>query len=64
VVPPVPGGTTVLVPPGAATLAAGPGGGYDALAVSGSVLTVWRLGAGAWVKAQVIDVPINYGSSA
>ena len=37
--------------------------GYDALAVSGSDLTVWRLGAGAWGKAQVIKVPITYGSS-
>ena len=46
-----------------ATLAPGPGGGYDALAASGSVLTVWRLAAAAWAKAQVIDVPIQYGSS-
>jgi len=54
--PPVPGGT--------ATLAPGPAsGGYDALAVSGSRLTVWRLDAGAWAKAQVINVPIEYGSS-
>ena len=51
------------VPPGTATLAPGPGSGYDALAVSGSDLTVWRLGAGAWRKAQVINVPITYGSS-
>ena len=51
------------LPAGTATLAAGPGGGYDALAVSRSVLTVWRLGAAAWAKAQVIDVPIEYGSS-
>jgi hypothetical protein len=51
------------VPAGTATLAPGPGTGYDALAVSGSRLTVWRLGAGAWAKAQVINVPIAYGSS-
>ena len=51
------------LPAGTATLAPGPGGGYDALAVSGSVLTVWRLDAAAWVRAQVIDVPIEYGSS-
>jgi hypothetical protein len=51
------------LPAGTATLAPGPGGGYDALAVSRSVLTVWRLGAAAWAKAQVIDVPIEYGSS-
>jgi hypothetical protein len=31
--------------------------------VSGAKLTVWRLGAGAWEKVQVIDVPITYGSS-
>jgi hypothetical protein len=46
-----------------ATLAPGSGGGYDALAVSGSVLTVWRLTAAAWARVQVIDVPIQYGSS-
>jgi hypothetical protein len=54
------------VPAGTATLAPGPGSGsgiYDALAVSGSRLTVWRLTAGAWVKVQVIKVPIQYGSS-
>ena len=51
------------LPAGTATLAPGPGGGYDALAVSGSVLTVWRLDAAAWARAQVIDVPIEYGSS-
>ena len=51
------------VPAGTATLAPGTGGGYDALAVSGSRLTVWRLGAAAWTKVQVINVPIQYGSS-
>jgi len=51
------------LPAGTATLAPGPGGGYDALAASGSVLTVWRLAAAAWAKVQVIDVPIEYGSS-
>jgi len=51
------------VPTGTATLAPGTGGGYDALAVAGSRLTVWQLGAGAWTKAQVISVPIQYGSS-
>jgi hypothetical protein len=51
-------------PAGTATLAPGTGsGGYDALAVAGSRLTVWQLGAGAWTKAQVINVPIQYGSS-
>ena len=61
--PPVPTGTTVLAPTGTATLAPGVGGGYDALAVSGSVLTVWRLTAADWAKVQAINVPIRYGSS-
>jgi hypothetical protein len=57
------------VPAGTAVLAAGPGGAVDALAVSGSKLTVWRLGgAGAgtatiWSAIQTIGVPIQYGSS-
>ena len=53
------------VPPGTAALGPGPGGGFDALAVSGSKLTVWRLyqGATAWTRTQVINVPIEYGSS-
>ena len=59
--PPVPPGTMTLAPAGTATL--GPGGAWDALAVSGSELTVWQLAKGAWVKAQVIKVPIEYGSS-
>jgi hypothetical protein len=51
------------VPKGTATLAPEADGGYDALAVSGSVLTVWRLAAAAWTKVQAINVPIEYGSS-
>ena len=51
------------VPAGTQTIAPVTGGGYDALAVSGSRLTVWRLGAAAWAKVQVINVPIQYGSS-
>ncbi len=52
------------VPAGTATLAPGSGASpYDALAVAGSRLTVWRLTAGAWTKVQVINVPITYGSS-
>ena len=61
--PPVPSGTMTLAPPGTATLAPGTGGGYDALAVSGSKLAVWRLARGAWAKVQQITVPIVYGSS-
>jgi hypothetical protein len=52
------------VPSGTATLAPGSGAGaYDALAVSGSKLTVWQLTGASWTKAQVISVPIEYGSS-
>jgi hypothetical protein len=53
------------LPPGTATLAPGPGGAADALAVNGATLTVWRLAAGGamWTKAQAIRVPILYGSS-
>jgi hypothetical protein len=70
--PPAPAGTQVLVPAGTqvpgpagtATLAPGSGSpAYDALAVAGSRLTVWRLAAGAWAQVQVINVPITYGSS-
>jgi hypothetical protein len=50
-----------LAPAGTATL--GLGGVWDALAVSGSELTVWRLTKGAWAKVQLIKVPIEYGSS-
>jgi hypothetical protein len=59
-----PAGPQALAPAGTATLAPGSGSaGYDALAVAGSRLTVWRLAAGAWVQVQVINVPITYGSS-
>jgi hypothetical protein len=52
------------LPAGTATLAPGPAPGtFDALAVSGSRLTVWRLAGTAWAKVQVINVPIEYGSS-
>ena len=52
------------LPTGTATLAPGSGSSsYDALAVAGSRLTVWRLAAGAWARVQVINVPITYGSS-
>jgi len=59
--PPVPAGTKVLAPP--AKLAPGTGGSYDALAVTGSRLTVWRLARGAWGKVQQITVAVQYGSS-
>jgi hypothetical protein len=60
--PPVPAGTQVLVPAGTTTLPPG-SGGYDALAVSGSRLTIWQLTGATWAQAQVINVPIAYGSS-
>ncbi|HEY6309325.1 MAG TPA: hypothetical protein VIY52_00745 [Streptosporangiaceae bacterium] len=49
-------------PSGTATLAPGTGG-YDALAVAGSRLTVWQLGSAGWANVQAINVPIVYGSS-
>ena len=59
------------LPPATQTLAYGPAGSLDALAVSdgtagpGSELTVWRLppAATAWTRGQAISVPIQYGSS-
>jgi hypothetical protein len=51
-------------PAGTATLAAMPGGAFDALATSGGKLTVYQLGAaGGWAMTQTINVPIQYGSS-
>jgi len=51
-------------PPGTAALAALPGGVFGALAVSVAKLTVYRLSAAsAWSRTQVINVPIQYGSS-
>jgi hypothetical protein len=53
------------LPPGTATLALSAAGPAEALAVHGSTLTVWQLAAGgqAWTRAQVVNVPIQYGSS-
>jgi hypothetical protein len=53
------------LPPGTATLAPRPAGGFDALAVQRTRLTIWRLGSGAaaWHTTQVINVPIQFGSS-
>lgn len=53
------------LPGGTATLAPGPAGGFDALAVHRSRVTVWQLGAGSatWRATQVLNVPIQYGSS-
>ena len=53
------------LPPGTATLAPGPTGGWDALAVHSTKLTVWQLPPGrtAWAATQTISVPIVFGSS-
>jgi hypothetical protein len=53
------------VPTHTAVLAAGPAGAIDALAVSGSTLTVWQLASGttAWSRVEAVNVPIQYGSS-
>jgi hypothetical protein len=53
-------------PPAAtAALAFGPAGSVEALAAHGSRLTNWRLarGSGTWRQAQVLLVPVKYGSS-
>ncbi len=53
------------LPPGTATVAFSAAGPADALAVHGSTLTVWQVAAAgqAWTRVQVINVPIEYGSS-
>jgi len=53
------------LPPGTATLAPGPAGTFQALAVHRATLTIWQVSAAgtAWVKTQAIGVPIQYGSS-
>ncbi len=63
-----PGQQWLLLPPMPAhtsVLASGPGKSVDALAVSGSTLTVWQLGRGStvWKKAQTLSVPVQDGSS-
>ena len=47
------------------TLALPSGGGTVALAADAGTLTAWQLSGhpAAWVKAQSIRVPIQYGSS-
>ena len=53
------------LPSETATLAPGPAGGWDALAVHSTRLAIWRLAAraSAWAPAQTINVPIQFGSS-
>jgi hypothetical protein len=54
-----------VLPPGTATLAPAPSGGWDALAVHSTRLTIWQAAPGArtWASAQIIKVPIPFGSS-
>ena len=53
------------LPAGTATLAPGPSGGFDALAVHRTRLTIWQLGPGtaAWRATQAMNVPVQFGSS-
>jgi hypothetical protein len=53
------------LPGGTATLAIGPSGGFDALAVHRTTLTIWQLGPGpgSWHVTQTMNVPIQFGSS-
>jgi hypothetical protein len=53
------------LPPATATLAPVTAGGWDALAVHRTRLTVWQLAPGgtSWATTQTITVPIEFGSS-
>jgi hypothetical protein len=53
------------LPPGTATLAPEPAGGWDALAVHSTRLTIWQLRPGrtAWAAIQTLSVFIQFGSS-
>jgi hypothetical protein len=51
------------LPRGTATLALGPAGQADAIAVHLGTFADWRLGASGWALAQTIQVTIPYGSS-
>jgi len=54
-----------VAPPATATVTPSSVGGFDAFSVSGSRVSVFALAPGdaAWRRAQVIDVPVVYGSS-
>jgi hypothetical protein len=64
-----PNSTWAALPPpptGTATVAFGPAPTVDALVVDQTVMTVWTLSTGSssgWVKGQVVNVPIQFGSS-
>jgi hypothetical protein len=53
------------LPAGTATLAPGPSGGLDALAVHRTRLSIWQLGPGSatWHSTQTMNVPVQFGSS-
>jgi hypothetical protein len=51
------------LPRGTATLALGPAGQADAIAVHLGTFADWRLGAAGWTPVQTIQVAIPYGSS-
>jgi hypothetical protein len=53
------------LPARTATLAPGPSGGFDALTVHRTRLTIWQLGSGtaAWRATQAMNVPVQFGSS-
>jgi len=52
-------------PPGTTTVAFGAGEPAAALVAGATVATIWSLGSASstWVRSQVIQVPIQYGSS-
>lgn len=54
-----------LAPDGGITLAAAPGGGFEALSARAGQLSVWALSSSGsgWSRSQVINVAIPYGSS-
>jgi hypothetical protein len=56
--------TLLPTPPAqAATASFGPANSVDVFGVSGTLMTDWRLVSSRWTKSQVINVPIQYGSS-
>jgi hypothetical protein len=50
-------------PPGTEAVALTNDGPGQALSVNSATLTIWSLSSGSWVKGQVMNVAIDYGSS-
>jgi hypothetical protein len=50
-------------PTQAGTASFGPANSVDVLGGSGTLMTDWKLVSSRWTKVQVINVPIQYGSS-